>query len=156
MVCLGSLENMLKPSLALQEIHRVLKPDGRFCAMMPNKYWLGDILHVGLGRDEEEPFQYVERVANPPQWRRFLQLHGFAVQRIYGYIKTSPLVKAGKVRSFRKFLGTHLVRLVCPPSLAWSVVYLCQKVKPNSGSNRPVALWLWRAERVSVTERRAK
>ena len=144
--CLGSLENFIDPEQALQEIHRVLKDGGIFCTMMPQKYWLGDILKVAFGRDEEVPFQHIDRTATLHQWRRLLECHGFAVKRIYGYVKTSPLIKQGKIRSMRKFIWTHLLALICPTSLAWSLVFICEKSLAVQQGYRAGPPWAWRAE----------
>ncbi|GEM_PF-479125 len=143
--CLGSLENFRDTQQALREIYRVLKTDGTLCAMMPNKYWLGDILDVALaGKTEATPFQAVDRVASCGQWKRLLEWYGFRVKRTYGYVKTTPLVSAGKLRSLRKFLITHLLAAISPPSLAWSIVYVCDKrERLRTREHEP---FVWRAE----------
>ena len=144
--CLGSLENMEDPERALEEIFRVLKNRGVFCAMMPNKYWLGDVIDVARGREESPPFQHVERVATLPQWRQMLERHRFAVRRIQGYSKRSPLFRHGKLRSLPKFLATHLLAALCPATLAWSIAYVCEKHPGASDPNATAPPWIWRAE----------
>ncbi len=144
--CLGSLENLEHPVPALEEIRRVLKDDGIFVTMLPNKYFLGDLVRIVFGQEEWAPFQDVERVASPRQWRRFLELHGFSVITSYGYVKKSPLFKKGKLRSIPKFLKTRCLAMICPPTLAWCVVYLCRKARV-SGNPKPREYgWLWKAE----------
>lgn len=141
--CLGSVENFGDPVAALAEIHRVLAPGGTFCTLMPNKFWLGDILQVWAGQDETMPFQRVERAATPAQWRRLLAAAGFRVERMRGYVKTSPFAVGGKVRSLRKFLATHVTAAVCPTPLAWSIAFVCRRV--DAAPALEPAL-LWRAE----------
>ncbi len=70
--CLGSIENFAHPRTALFEMRRVLKSGGILVAMMPNKFWIGDILNILGGREEQQPFQRFERVATLSQWTRFL------------------------------------------------------------------------------------
>jgi len=144
--CLGSLENFTEPLHALDEIWRILKPGGVLCIMLPNKFWLGDALQVLFGKEEQQPFQRVERMATVGQWRRLLQLQGFSVQRMIGYVKCSPLIKEGKLRSVRKFLRSQMLSMLCPVSLAWSVMYLCQRSSPRQSSQSGAAAWIWRAE----------
>ncbi len=141
--CLGSLENFLHPTRALAEIRRVLRTDGVLCAMMPNRFWLGDVLQVMRGREEQPPFQYVERTATARQWQAFLEGAGFIVDRRYGYTKVSPLLRGGKLRSLRKYLLTRALRSVSPPALAWSIVYIAHKGRPQPRQRG----WWWRAER---------
>lgn len=143
--CLGSLENFADPLQAMTEVHRVLRDDGVFCAMMPNKYWLGDVLQVWAGADEQVPFQRVERVATVRQWRRLLEYGGFRVERVHGFVKRSPLMRDSKIRSLRKFLTTNLLALICPVALAWSVLYICRKSPAGAGA-APDGAWVWRAE----------
>ena len=153
LACLGSLENFMDPLQALSEFRRLLKDDGLLCVMMPNKYWLGDIFQVAVGLDEQIPFQHVERMATLRQWRRVLERSGFAVKRIRGYVKISPLMRGGKLRSLRKFLWTHCLALVCPPSLAWSIVFVCGKSLQPLDASRHTVPWTWRAEWMEVNRK---
>ena len=135
--------------MALAEIHRILKPQGILCAMMPNKYWLGDALQVWCGREEQVPFQRFERLATIRQWRRLLESYGFLVTRVHGYGKTTPLLTGRRLRSIRKFLLTRLMSL-CPPPLAWSIVYLCRKSSVPVRPDADGGAWVWRAERLGA------
>lgn len=145
LTCLGSLENFADPAVAIQEMRRVLAAKGVLCLMMPNKFWLGDILSVWRGACEEIPFQQVERVATVSQWKRFLEMSGFQVNAIRGYVKKAPLMVNGKMRSLPKFISTHLLSMLCPSSLAWSVVFICAKAHAPD-VEWPAKVWLWRAE----------
>jgi SAM-dependent methyltransferase len=149
--CLGSVENFERPLEAIQEARRVLKPDGLLAVMMPNKFWLGDILQVARGRDEQVPFQRVERMATLPQWRRLMESQGFVVAQIRGYVKRTPLFREGKLRSLKKFLVSCFLSAICPASLAWSVLLICRKAPHRGVSAGPFA-WLWRAEWISNGE----
>ena len=125
--CLGSIENLEHPTSALREIRRVLKEGGLFLTMLPNNHFVGDLINLALGRDESPPFQDVERVASLRQWNRFLEVNGFTVIRRHGYVKQSPLMKRGKLRSIPKFLKTRCLSLFTPSAFAWSIVYVCRK-----------------------------
>ena len=144
--CLGSVENFADPIQALAEMRRVLTVEGLLCVMMPNKFWLGDIVQVLSGGEEQIPFQQVERLATVSQWRHLLGLNGFSVLRVDGYTKTAPLFREGKFRSVRKWVWTHLLATLCPVSLAWSALFVCKKSGGTAPMNPPRGVWLWRAE----------
>ncbi|HEX9780131.1 MAG TPA: class I SAM-dependent methyltransferase [bacterium] len=143
--CFGSLENFEQMAPALAEMRRVLTGDGWLCVMMPNKFWLGDIVSVCAGKEEQVPFQHVERVATIGQWRNLLEAQGFNVVRVRGYVKRPPLCRNGKLRSLRKFLASRLMSACCPTALSWSLLYVCRR-GPIASRPEAARVWMWRAE----------
>ena len=125
--CLGSLENMADPEEAIAEIRRVLVPEGVVCIMLPNKYWLGEVLEVVWKKDEAPTFQPIERVATCRQWQAWLAAHGLNAIRVLRYNKRPRLWDHGKLKSVRKFLTRTVLNACCPFNLSWHFVFLCTK-----------------------------
>ncbi|MBI4323281.1 MAG: methyltransferase domain-containing protein [Candidatus Omnitrophica bacterium] len=144
--CLGSLENMPHPDEALAEIRRVLAPTGRACFVLPNKYWLGDVLEVAWRGEEAGSFQPFERQGTCQQWRRWLARHGFQVRAVYRYNKRPSLFRGHKMKSIRKFAWRSLFNSLCPFYLSWSFVYLCEKIHAHPIQNGSAASQYWRLE----------
>ncbi len=143
--CLGSIENFAKPLQSLREIYRVLKPGGVFATLVPNIYFAGDVLQALRCAEEQKPFQRYERAASPRQWKQLLSMQGFSIERMHGYVKTAPLFREGRLRSLKKFIGSHLLAALCPTNLAWSVLLVGRKTTPPS-SGVPEPAWVWRVE----------
>ena len=134
--CLGSLENMLHSDAALAELRRVLKPDGLLCVMMPNKYWLGDVLEVMWKGDEPTSFQSLERQATFAEWRAWLAASGLQVERAARYNKRPVLFAGRKLKSVRKFVWRWCFNTICPFHLSWSFVYVCRNAPPSGIASR--------------------
>ena len=67
-VSLETLEHLMNPYYALQEVRRVLSPGGRFLCSVPNPLTGHPYLYPGL-------FEYAN-------FRRFLEQSGFAIKRV--------------------------------------------------------------------------
>ena len=141
--CLGSLENMPDPWTGLSEIRRVTKRQGTIGVMVPNAFWLGDVLSALWRGMDDRPFQAVERRASRRAWRHFLLAGGLVVERELRYNRPAVLLRRGKVKSVRKFLKDGLRNLATPFNLSLEFVYLCRKAAPSDARE----YWLWRAER---------
>jgi SAM-dependent methyltransferase len=66
-ISLETLEHLMNPYYALQEVQRVLRPSGRFICSVPNPRTGHPFLYPGL-------FDY-------PNFRRFLEQSGFLIER---------------------------------------------------------------------------
>ncbi|MCM8770306.1 MAG: hypothetical protein NC936_00345 [Candidatus Omnitrophica bacterium] len=95
--------------------------------MMPNSYFLGDILKVVFKVEPSEQWQTKETLLSKNQWKNLLEGHGFIVQKIYSYNKYPELFKNGslKLKSIRKFIKTFLMKYFCPFNLSWQFIFLC-------------------------------
>ena len=127
--CLGSLEHYLQPLEGLNEIARVLKRDGLACVMLPNKFYLRNILleiRTGRGPEEQEGF---ERLWPRRQWTDLLARSNLEVTRVARQNDIKPLFWPGswKIRSLSKVATSWLYRLFCPLDLSSHFVFLCRK-----------------------------
>ena len=128
---LGSLEHYRDMDLGLREMARVLKPDGAACFILPNGFWLGDVLEV-WGRGEcSSGSQIIERHGTRKGWQQLLEAQGFVVHRVLRYNRPYPLFAGStwKVKSVRKFLWRRLFNALTPFNLSLEFIYLCRKTR---------------------------
>ncbi len=138
--CLGSLEHFLDPPKALEEMRRVLKPDGRAVVVVPNQWFAYDVARgwiegKGLwhGQESERYFSVGEARAligasfaltheegwNPPRalahaTRPFTGRFRGAALRVYGWLRPRLPIAASYVFVF---VGTRAPSDA--PSLVW-------------------------------------
>lgn len=112
---LGSLEHFLHPDAGVREMRRVLANDGIACVMLPNSYYLFDILHAlrtGYGVSHQ---QELERFAAVNDWRDLLENNGLRVKRIIKY------------NGFSFSRKRTLAKPFIPLRLSYSFVFMCQR-----------------------------
>jgi ubiquinone/menaquinone biosynthesis C-methylase UbiE len=128
-VSLGSLEHFLSPQRGIQEIYRVLKKGGRAAFILPNSFYLGDILKVLFKGSSDEQWQIQEKVLSKGQWRQLLEKNKFRVDKIYGYNKFPEFFQPSsfKIKSIKKYVKRLLLKYLCPLNLSWQFLYLCRK-----------------------------
>lgn len=128
-VSLGSLEHFLRPESGIREISRVVKNKGRVVLLLPNSFFLGDILKVLLQGKGPDQWQIHERLLSREQWRLLIEENGMAVEKIYGYNKYPELFQEGtfKIKSIKKYIRAFLLKHLCPLNLSWQFVYVCRK-----------------------------
>ena len=127
---IGSLEHYLDMVSGVQEMARVLAPDGVACILLPNTYsLLGNVwsaFRKGMTLDDGQPLQ---RYGARREWEALLEDNGFVVERVVKYEREWP-------RSWvdvRWYLGhpRPLVHLLLSPliplNLASCFVYLCSR-----------------------------
>jgi ubiquinone/menaquinone biosynthesis C-methylase UbiE len=131
---LGSLEHFLRPLRGVQEIRRVLRPEGRAAFLLPNSYYLADIIwqvwRTGYSASHR---QLVERFATFREWADFLEQGGLQVKRAHKYNFCFP-----KSREDWHWYTTRPQRLLnlllapfVPFNLSYSFLYICAK-EPDS------------------------
>ena len=128
-VSLGSIEHFIHPEAGIREIARLLKPLGRAALILPNRFYLGDILRVARGRDPEAQWQIQETLLTRAEWCALLESGGLRVERVYGYNKYPELFKPGtlKMKSLRKFVQVSCMKICCPLNLSWQFVFVCRR-----------------------------
>jgi SAM-dependent methyltransferase len=129
---LGSLEHFASPEQGLAEMRRVLKPGGLAVLVLPNSYYLLDILwHVWLHGYPVSHHQAIERFATFGEWRDLIQSHGLRVRRGYKYNLAFPRSLADwrwYARHPRK-LAYVLTSPFTPFNLSYSFLFICSRYR---------------------------
>jgi SAM-dependent methyltransferase len=127
----GSLEHFIHPQAGVQEMRRVLRPGGLAALVLPNSYYLADILwHVWRKGYSVSHNQPLERFASYREWWEFLEAGGLEVVRGYKYNFRFPRSASdwGWYRRHpRKFLNL-LLAPVTPFNLSYHFLFICRRV----------------------------
>lgn len=128
---LGSLEHFLDPLNGILEMRRVIKPHGLIAILLPNSYYLGDIIwHVwrtGYGPHHKQP---LERFGTFGEWRDLLEGGGLYIHRTFKYNFMFPRTRNDWIWYIsrpRKFLYL-LLGILTPFNLSYSFLFLCRKL----------------------------
>lgn len=133
---LGSLEHFLDPGTGLLEIRRVLRWGGRALVVVPNSYYLPDIVW-NVWRTRFGPYhkQVVERFATAQEWRVFIELGGLKVRQITKFNFQRP--RNREDWGWYKSRPTRLLGLLASPfipfNLSHSFLYFCEKAPDTRG-----------------------
>jgi SAM-dependent methyltransferase len=85
-VNLGSLEHFDAPERALNELRRVLKPNGKALIIVPNKYYLGTIWKVyAYGEDEDQGQGGLTNFRTAKSWSNLFLSCGLDITGVQGY-----------------------------------------------------------------------
>lgn len=126
---IGSLEHFFRPEEGLAEMRRVAKSDGLVCLVLPNSYYLLDIIwHVWRTGYPVSHKQTIERFATVGQWRDFIEAHGLRVIAVQKYNLTWPRTVADwrwYVRWPQK-LAYPLLSPVTPFNLSYHFLFVCR------------------------------
>jgi ubiquinone/menaquinone biosynthesis C-methylase UbiE len=126
---LGSLEHFCSPEQGLLEMRRVLKPGGAVALVLPNSYYLLDILwHVWRRGYPVSHKQMIERFATAGEWRDLIQAHGFRVRRSLKYNFCWPRSSAD-FRWYARYprkIPYFALSLVTPLNLSYSFLFICE------------------------------
>jgi len=127
---IGSLEHLIDPGRGLLEIRRVLKWGGQALILVPNAYYLPDLIwEVGRRGRGPDHAQVVERFAAINDWRAFIESGGLKVQRIRRFNFQWPRDKGDWV--WYKQNPRRLLKLLVAPFIPFnfshSFLYLCIK-----------------------------
>ena len=133
---LGSLEHFLHPLRGVQEARRVLRPGGQAAFLLPNSYYLADIIwHVWRTGYSASHRQLLERFATFREWADFLEQGGLQVKSAYKYNFCFP--RSRRDWSWYTSRPQRLLHLLLAPvvpfNLSYSFLYICVK-EPDSES----------------------
>ncbi|MDW8065331.1 MAG: methyltransferase domain-containing protein [Anaerolineae bacterium] len=127
---LGSLEHFFDPLQGVYEMKRILKLSGVAAILLPNSYYIGDIIwHVwrtGYGPRHKQP---LERFATFGEWRDLLEKGGLQITQVFKYnfmFPRTPEDWRWYFRHPRKFLYLLLAPFI-PFNLSYSFLFLCKK-----------------------------
>ncbi len=116
LVCLGSLEHFFQVTLAVEEMIRVTKPGGYLYILVPNEFWLRDIVSVVRTGDKVERNQTREMFGSLGEWRKLFLSAGLQVLKIkkYNGISKNPIKQT-------------LKNMLIPLTVSYHFVFICQK-----------------------------
>lgn len=128
--CQGSLEHFIHPGRGVQEIARVLNPDGHAVILLPNSHHLIAIYNVYRYGGILPELQDFERFSTRVEWQALLENNGLRVLSVHKHnVGMSRIWLKGR-RVFW-FLFNTLYRLLgdfwIPTNLSFSLVYLCER-----------------------------
>jgi SAM-dependent methyltransferase len=127
----GSLEHFIHPLAGVQEMRRVLRPGGRAALVLPNSYYLADILwHVWRTGYSVSHHQPLERFATFREWWEFLESGGLEVVRGYKYNFRFPRTSSDWqwYRKHPRKLLNLLLAPVTPFNLSYHFLFICRRV----------------------------
>jgi ubiquinone/menaquinone biosynthesis C-methylase UbiE len=131
---LGSLEHFWSPEQGLREMGRVLKPDGLAALVLPNSYYVLDIVWSVWRRGYPVSHkQAIERFATAGEWRDLIQAHGLQVIRSHKYNFCFPRSRAD-VRWYARFprkVAYVLLSPFTPFNLSYSFLFICRRHEPT-------------------------
>ena len=125
---IGSLEHFFNPSTGIQEMKRIMKPGGRAAYVLPNSYYLVDLIwqvwRTGYGPSHKQP---MEMFATFREWWELLEKHGMQVNKAYKYNFCFPRTR-GDYRWYRqhpKKILNLLLSPIIPFNFSNHFLYIC-------------------------------
>jgi ubiquinone/menaquinone biosynthesis C-methylase UbiE len=139
LTCLGSLEHLLDMEAGLKEIMRVCKADARVCIMVPNSFYLFEVIAVlRTGYRRHGKFQPQEKLATLGEWKDLLEAHGLTVleiERDKEPIETSwrnVFHDFHPIRIVKRFIE-KVLQAVMPVTLGYQFIFVCRKGEQDAG-----------------------
>jgi SAM-dependent methyltransferase len=131
---LGSLEHYAHIARGVREMARVLRPEGKAAVLLPNSYYVADIVwrvwRTGYGPSHQQP---LERFATVGEWHDILSEGGIDIQRTYAYNFLFPVRQddwAWYGQRPRRFLNLMIAPLV-PFNLSYCHLFIGKR-RPNT------------------------
>ena len=127
---IGSLEHFVDPLIGVKEMVRVLKPKGKAVVVLPNSYYLVDIIwqvwRTGYSASHRQP---LERFASFREWWDFLESGGLRVLKAYKYNFCFPRSKADLqwYQQHPKKILNLLVAPFIPFNFSNHFLYICTR-----------------------------
>lgn len=130
---LGGLEHYTNIPQGVKEMSRVLKPEGKVAILLPNSYYLIDIIwlvwRTGYGPSHKQP---LEKFGTVGEWKEVLNEGGIEVIKTYKYNFSFPRSKSDWEWYWAR--PSRLLKLLCSPfipfNLSYSFLFIGKKAVP--------------------------
>ncbi len=133
LTCLGSLEHFLDVEAGLREMVRVCKAGARICIMVPNLFYLFDIIGVlKTGYSRHGTSQPQEKLATRGEWQDLLEAYGLRVLADYRDKEPIDTYWYDLFRDFRPIRIVNrfiekVLQAVMPLNLGYQFIFVCRK-----------------------------
>ena len=127
---IGNLEHYQNPNIGVQEVARLLKPDGTAVILLPNGFSIvGNIQHVRKTGQVFDDGQPIQRYNTREGWQELLEANGLSVIKTIRYEHFLPKTKRDWLSHLKR--PSRLLRW----ALAWAIpfnlsncfVYFCKR-----------------------------
>lgn len=127
---IGNLEHFQNPDLGIQEVARILKPDGLAVILLPNGFSIvGNVQHVRRTGQVFDDGQPIQRYNTRQGWQDLLETNGLTVIKTIRYEHFFPQTKRDWISHLKR--PSRLLRWALtwaiPFNLSNSFVYFCKR-----------------------------
>lgn len=126
---LGTLEHFADVNLALKEMKRVLKKNGKLLVYVPNIFFIFGVLKVGFFGGWPSHGTQIERFDTMDGWQKIIEDNGFKVIKKSGFNPHFPIIFLDIKRPHAIIgkIGWFLIKRILPKGLAYNFVYVVVK-----------------------------
>lgn len=119
---IGSLEHFISMETGMNEMKRVLKHNGTIALLLPNSYYLFDIIWEVLRKGyRPSHLQPVERFATSGEWQEFIKSSGYEIQYVCKYNFSFPTTKNDWKYYLRR--PQRLIKVIFGPLIPFNLSY---------------------------------
>jgi ubiquinone/menaquinone biosynthesis C-methylase UbiE len=128
----GSLEHFENMDQGIQEMARVLRPNGIACLTVPNTFGLRWNVQIAWRTgDVDDDGQPLQRYGTRQQWQKLLEENGLIIYKIMGYEheRAFPRTRKDMINYFRhpkRLISMLLVAPFVPVNAAGQFLFLCK------------------------------
>ena len=129
----GSLEHFVNMDQGIQEMVRILNPNGIVCLTVPNTFGLRWNVQIAWRTgDVDDDGQPLQRYGTRHQWQSLLEKNGLLVKRVLGY--EHERAKPHTMKDFfnylkhpRRLLSMLVVAPLIPVNAAGQFLFICER-----------------------------
>ncbi len=132
----GSLEHFENMDKGIQEMVRVLQPNGIACLTVPNTFGLRWNVQIAWRTgDVDDDGQPLQRYGTRHQWQKLLEENGFLINRVMGYEHERAFPRTKKdfinyLKHPKRLFSMMFVAPLVPVNAAGQFLFIC---KPSKG-----------------------
>lgn len=129
---IGSLEHFEDMAKGVQEMARVLKPNGKAFLSVPNTFGLRwNVQYAWRTGDVDDDGQPLQRYGTRKQWEHLLESNGLKVEKVLGYEHERAFPKTKKdlfnyLKHPRRLFSMLLFTPFIPVNMAGQFVFICK------------------------------